>query len=86
MSKTIQKKMIAYAQQHGCTLEINNSGACWEFTLEAPEGKIFLSSGCSIDSGIEGHGCINTKNNKFDWDKSYNDLVEIISYGFADDE
>lgn len=77
--------LIKYAAQHGCTLEIDNSGACWEFYLEAPEGKIFRSSGCEIDCGITGHGCINTKNNKFDWGQSYNDLVQIIAAGFGDE-
>ena len=86
MSKVIQNKMIAYAAQHGCTLEIDSCGSTWDITMEAPEGKIFKSSGCTIDSGITGHGCINTKSNKFDWQQSYNDVIEIISYGFADEE
>jgi hypothetical protein len=86
MSKAIQNKMIAYAEQHGCSLEIDDSGSTWEITLEAPEGKTFKSSGCSIDSGITGHGYINTKGNKVDWQKAYNDVVEIISYGFYDEE
>jgi hypothetical protein len=82
--KKKKSDLLALAKKHGCTLEIDNSGGTWEITMEAPEGKIFNSSGCEIDSGIEGHGYINSKGNKINWDTAYNDVANIIACGFDD--
>jgi hypothetical protein len=73
------------AEQHGCKFDYDNSGGSIEITVEAPEGKILNSSGCSIDHGIRGHGYINTKSNKPNLDDVFTDVAAIMQEGFADE-
>ncbi len=64
----------------GCTIDIEKAGGGWLITLDAPTGKLFVSSGCHVDCGIHGNGW----RTQPDWACTYANAMAAIDCGFLE--
>lgn len=73
------------AESYGCSLDAEYTGAAngWSITLDAPEGMVFKSSGCSTDCDITGNGLLK---NDIEWYATIESIHSACACGFENDE
>jgi hypothetical protein len=70
-------KVIAAIKAAGCDYALEVTWRGWAIVLEAPPGKWFVSSSCSVDCSVWGHG-------RPDWPLALREVKGIIEQGFCD--
>lgn len=85
---TTRTQFKALAARHGIEVEyhpgrlLDGYMHAAEFMLDAPPGKVFVSSGCHCDGSLSHHPSIDgTRTN---WHRAHAGLTAIISDGFRE--
>jgi len=70
-------RVIAAIKAAGCDYEIDIHARAWRIVIDAPPGKWFVSSACSVDCSVWGYG-------QPEWDLALREVNHIIAQGFSD--
>lgn len=75
-----------HAASLGLHLSAHWSGLSWDLTLEAPPGKLFAGSDCTIDCSINNAYGWDPLQKQTDWTPILRAIAVIHADGYVDDE